>query len=250
MRFTPFAIAATAASLTLMASAPLTAQVATGVSASWRDDVGGSFVNINNGGATKQVRWGGNVGSGQSGYNFTPNALGSINPLTPPGTLFTLGTFVHLNNPISTGTSINSIILDFSLTIAGASPSEDFTESFVFNHLETPNGNNPCANGEALGAGVNVNGCADRVTFAFAGSATPFSFGGDDFFLEIVGFSVGGGSAVSQFWTIEEQDNSAQLIGRLTGVDPSIPVPEPASTALLLAGVVGLGMMARRHRIA
>jgi hypothetical protein len=78
------------------------------VSGSWINAIPASAVTINNTNSLSTARWGYNMGYGQSGYNF----LAATTPFSAiaDGTPFALGTFTHLNFPIS-GTFITSIDL-------------------------------------------------------------------------------------------------------------------------------------------
>ena len=60
-------------------------------------------------------------------------------------------------------------------------------KSFVFDfvHNETDNGANPCANGGANNAGVNINGCADSVTFLYNSLSDSFTVDGIEYTLDL-----------------------------------------------------------------
>lgn len=234
-------IAAAVCAATLGATASAAPVNFNNITGSWSSvDPAGVTVS-NNGTANPSMRWGTPQGSGQSGYDF--NAAADFQVEVPPNTDVTLGSFSHLNNPI-TGTSLNSATLTVAIDIVVdgiAQGSRNFV--FDFTHEETPNGANPCANGGAQGVGVNVNGCADLVTVTNNNLSEDFLVDGVLYTIAILGFKVGD-DIVSTFETIEQMTNTAQLIGRVTVAE----VPIPAAIPLFLSGIAGLGFAGRMRK--
>lgn len=201
-----------------------------------------------NGLGTSTVSWGIPFysGGGQSAYGFVAT--------TPPpttlteGTSFILGTFTHYNYVIQSGTSIVNAVLEltFNLTIDGVA--QTLSQAYDFNHWETLNLADPCANGGANGSGLNVNGCADRVQAVTNQALSPsFIVNGVQYLLEITAFEGFGtdSAGIPTFWTIETMANSAALSVAYREI-PAVPLP-PAGLALL-AGLAGFAVLRQRKR--
>ncbi|QMW22142.1 THxN family PEP-CTERM protein [Sandaracinobacteroides saxicola] len=199
----------------------------------------------NNGTINPSVRWGGDSGFGQSGYNYV--AAGTVvTSLTVPGASpdLVLGDFQHVNLPVFPPSAASVFLkltadVDVDGTGVGA-------KSFIFKflHDETTNSLDPCPYGGANGQGININGCADHVTASFAGTSDTFMIGLDTYTLDVLGFSLGG-SPAGGFSTTEQQVNTAQLIGRVTVATAA--VPEPATWAMMIMGFGLVGGTLRRR---
>jgi hypothetical protein len=215
------------------------------ITGTWFDADPGSVVTSNSGGGTSstEIRW------SASGYNFIAAAGASANVPPSPSPSFVLGTFQHVNQPIfsdaitAVSLRVQSDIMVDAVTI-GPKQFE-----FRFTHDETPNDENPCAYGGANNQGVNINGCADRVTVSFLQGSESFFVGNDEYTLRIVGF-VQDDSPTTAFLTAERQINTALLradvVLRSDVTTP--PIPEPSTYAMLMLGLGGIAAAARRRR--
>jgi hypothetical protein len=240
-------IAAAAASL--LAGAALAHTVSlSNMTATWYDGNPSSNVTYSNNNSTNpHARWGVAAGQGgQSGYDFSI-ANQPINFVVPPSPTpnQVLGTFTHLNQPINSGTSITDIKLKISAVVSIDSLSQGTLNfDYAFDHWETPNNDSPCANPN----GPNQNGCADRVIANWLSSSDSFTIDSDVYSLNVIGFSLdtAGANPFREFWTAEQANNNAYLVGNVTlrsQIPPPNAVPTPATlplVALALAGLYGV----------
>lgn len=218
------------------------------VTGQWSNPVGASVSYSGNGTDNAKVRWGTSTGQGKSGYNFIGSDFSAVldQDIDSSGAV-NIGEFQHVNFPI-TGNSISNITLLFTTDVwVGSDFLGTKTFEYNFSHLETTNSSNPCANGGANGSGVNVNGCADRVTMNFNSNSEVFKIGNKAYTLNLDGFLVDG-SPSGGFWTKEGQVNSAFIRGKIDLYSVASAVPEPASWALMIVGFGGAGAMIRSRR--
>ena len=191
-----------------------------------------------------ELRWGTPARRqlGQSGYNF----VASQTPFeVEDGRSFVLGTFTHLNFPI-TGVLLETADLAVSFAIAGIAG--EIQTTFSFKHFETFNEATTCADGNANGVGANVNGCADNVLATLNEAKSEFfQLDGVTYQLDISGFQYNG-RLLESFWTQEDRANSAELIAVFNVIDTVAEVPLPASGWFLLGGLGAFAMRRKRQK--
>ncbi|MEE4110272.1 MAG: THxN family PEP-CTERM protein [Halieaceae bacterium] len=219
---------------------------------------------------SSNVRWGEPAGCSplfpggctpaeQSRYNFTPEVAPNTDPPVAinPDTLFELGSFTHFNFPIFDTndypvlqTAELSVVIDI---LIDGTTQQSVTSVFDFEHTETPNNADTCANGEDNDQGVNINGCADRVVATTnIGQSDTFFVGGVEYIFELLGFCeapcAGTPTPFSEFWTVEVATNEAILFARYTEKSNLVPVDVPATPLLLSSGALVLLRLSRRQR--
>lgn len=222
--------------------------------AGWANASGGNVIDIDAPYTDPaSIAWGTNGSTPlvtSSGYTFdardTP--FSEMQPLS----VFDLGMFTHYNNPINSGTSINSVdlLIQASIEVFDDSDVSIFNDTlnFVFNvtHDETTNNANPCEyadDGSDPGGDVNRNGCADRVVITAAPGSETFEVGGEEYTLNILGFAapdgMGGYLFSSDFLSAEGLTNQRTLVAQFSA---PAAIPLPAGFVLLLGGVGALGV--------
>src|SRR4030095_11199335 len=227
-------------------AAPLTISNITG---DWTNPTGGVPTIVNQAGQLiDTARWGVPAVQDQSGYDFIPTAGAFVPAL---GVAFSLGTFVHHNNPVGDDGSIPTGI-DYSFALDTNGIPSALADIFHFDHNETPNAE-PCPSRSA------ATPCDDIVTSSSLNLDSIITVGGDVFFFNLLGFSQNGGVTISStFFSPEGQSNTAQLFAVLTQPTPAhvcpvvterpLATPEPGSIVLIGTGLMGAVARLRRRR--
>lgn len=217
----------------------------------------------------QSLRWGTPASvDGQSGLDIL-NPPGAV-VTAPLGVLTPTIDVVHLNHPIF-DTTLNSVDIFAFLQLTPNTPVGAALPPgallFKIKFLETPNAGNGagiCADGGAVGVGINTAGCAD--IFVIDNEEANFTFwydtdgaGGDDpvlysasFFEMTSGFntlpnaaclSAGVAIGCRGFETAEFKDTTVTF-----GILIDAVVPEPGSIALFGLALASLGWVGRRRK--
>ncbi|MEC4815925.1 MAG: THxN family PEP-CTERM protein [Scytonema sp. PMC 1069.18] len=205
------------------------------ITGSWENPIGSPIVT---GEGTNRIEWGVAVaGSFSSGLQF--------DSVTPPSVTvsntsdFVLGRLTHFNYP--TENPLRSVDLNIALNLENAQP----TFRYRFDIDETEN-NIPIDDCPSFQSSITA--CDDKIGFSASNfTPTTFSVDGQDYTLQLVGFSStpDGSRPISQFITEERKDNSAFLIARIT--TPQVErVSEPTTIAALF--ILSLYSLNRRRK--
>ncbi|HIK08175.1 MAG TPA: choice-of-anchor K domain-containing protein [Trichormus sp. M33_DOE_039] len=225
-----FSSVATKTTLTALASLALANSVQaappfTGNSSgTWGTPIPSTASIVYSGVGTDTFTWGdaASFGTGANYLNFVGNAF-STNFDTP----FQIGNLTYFNGTTTIGTTPESVPLDVLLAFTDPSGlNENF--NFSFNLISTDNNGTPDEN-------------ADFVFPPNSFSSTNFNFGGQDYTLQLLGFSKDGGTTlVNEFRVRESETDTASLYAKIT-VTPRT-TPEPSSIQALFS-IAGLGVV-------
>jgi len=225
------------------------------------------------GNGTDTIRWGESFPgyNGRSGFAFDAVNMGKSFDVNKA---FDVGVFTHMNRVIYQGEHVDVARLNLKFTASFDGMVRTFNTSYNFSLWETPNLANPCANGgqngirpdysrkSGFGGSLNSNGCADRVRLLKNDALSDsFTHNGKIYSFSLFGFDSG-----SEFWTVEDRDNSTFLNAVFNVRDvpttrtpprtprntpPNAPpppppvIPLPAGVWLLLGALGGLGAVRR-----
>jgi len=245
------------ATATSVLAAPAMATVTnisfTNVKATWLSPSGGSNITYSGQGTDNAaIFWGTGTNGGQkSGYRFETDIPAiSVDTDTQTSGITSIGTFTHYNYPINSGSGINGVKLQLTMDVdVDGNIVQGVNFVYAFNHWETTNNSNPCANGGPNNQGVNAGGCADNVKVNFLQESGFFTIDNIEYALDVQGFLVGNDPATS-FWTRENATNVAELRGQVVLRSVAGAVPEPASWAMMIGGLAIAGASLRRRKTA
>ena len=173
---------------------------------------------VNSGVGTNSYSWGIGVDSPSSSLSFLGTRVDGAIPEQP----FALGTLSHFNGQVLLGTEAYSVGLRTTLSFSGSTQNFDYG----FQLITTPNTSSPLQS-------------ADSILFLSSIPTTRFSVDGIDYTLKLGFGSVTGNgySEVNQFFVLEGESASADLIGSITAnipADTTLPAitTPPVGTSL------------------
>lgn len=247
------ALVAASAIVSAPAMATVTNISFTNVKATWLSPTGGSNITYSGQNTdSAKILWGSGTTNGQkSGYQFeTDIPVISVDTDTQTSGITSIGTFTHYNYPINSGSGITGVKLQLTMDVdVDGTLVQGVNFVYAFNHWETPNSNNPCANGGSNNQGINSNGCADNVKVNFLQESGFFTINDIEYALDVQGFLVGNDPATS-FWTRENATNVAELRGQVVLRSVAGAVPEPTTWAMMIGGFAIAGASLRRRKTA
>lgn len=244
------------------------------------DSNGGTPGGVTINGANTSLRWGTDIGNGQSGLDITNSPTSAtvptgINTILPAVANISI---THLNQPI-TAPSLDRVSLQSTLTLTPFVPAlpglPAQTLTFLIDFLETPNAGGAggaCAGGGFSGVGpLNGNGCADIFVMDKEALNFPFLYdtdgaGGDDpqqyfiSFLELTsGLNplpsvacesvLGPGNTVCLGFLTPEAANTTVQFGSIITTERVQIIPEPGSMALMGGALAALAWVSRRRKL-
>ena len=180
----------------------------------------------------------GREAQGTNIFNYTGAGGGSISNQVSPDNSFSLVPYASFSRSVAGGT----VAFNFSTNVAGAIGTACGAGCVQVTNGSNPNASNPLASQNLLnffahvgnppgGTGAGNGGTSGNVVYLFLDDTGPGAACGIP----------GVGNPCST-----DDDNHDDMVIRITW--SATPIPEPATLGLLGAGLVGLGVAARRRR--
>lgn len=210
--------------------------------------------------SASSITWGacpsGPAGTGRSGIGITNNPQSGT--LVTNGAAQGANTYTHSNNVLSAAfATLTSATIEATLGLrlqGSADPYVFKTASYSILFAETSNAEGTCAAASPAGNPCNdiwvLDGSLNE-TITFDGNEYFFSFFASPALNGLpdpVCAAAGAEDDCIGFTTIEGQDNEVNFLLRVTSSPLVVEVPEPASIALLGAGLLGLAGIRRRRQ--
>ncbi len=169
----------------------------------------------------------------RSGLRF----MGASSQIFEEDIVFNMGTLIHFNRKIATGTEVSAADLEVTLEFAN-DPATTFSFDIAFQIEETPN---------------TIPGLSDdHITFEYEPiNNRIFAIDEKTYTFSVLGFMNSDGDYINQFDSAESQSNRAYLYGQISSYDggQQAAVPEPATYLLLASGLIALTAFKKRRYI-